>query len=91
MSAVSPTSLNNRRQGDPITRRPSLFNLKQDSVRDGQPDLEFSQQVDKLNALLPHAERDVLAGYLRRAGQDMLALGQYMEDERMGTIRRSGF
>ena len=74
-----------------MARRPSLFNLTQDTVSDGQSDPEFSQQVDKLHALLPHAERDVLAGYLRRAGQDMLAIGQYMEDERTGTIRRSGF
>jgi len=72
-------------------RRPSLFDLTQNTVVNVQPSLNFSQQVDKLHALMPHADRNILAGYLRRAGQDMLALGQYMEDERMGTIRRSDF
>jgi hypothetical protein len=71
-----------------LTRRPSLFNLTLDTVIDIHVDPDFAQQVDKLHALLPHAERDVLAGYLKRAGQDMLAIGQYLEDERMGTIQR---
>ncbi|KAJ7228932.1 hypothetical protein GGX14DRAFT_415824 [Mycena pura] len=48
----------------------------------------FEHQVDKLSDLLPHAERAVLAGYLRRAGQDILAIGQYLEDEKHGTLRR---
>jgi hypothetical protein len=91
MSTVSPTLPNDRRRGDPIARRPSLFNLSQDAVFDVQSDPDFSDQVDRLHALLPHADRDILAGYLRRTGQDMLAIGQYMEDERMGTIRRSDF
>ncbi|KAG1753787.1 uncharacterized protein EDB91DRAFT_1099828 [Suillus paluster] len=43
---------------------------------------EFARQVDKLAALLPKADRTVLAGYLRRAGQDILAIGQYLEDEK---------
>jgi hypothetical protein len=72
-------------------RRPSLFDLTQNTVVNVQPNPNFSHQVDQLHALLPHADRDILAGYLRRAGQDMLAIGQYMEDERMGTIRRSDF
>lgn len=91
MSRVSSTSPNDRRRGDPIARRPSLVNLSQDPVFDIQSDPDFSHQVDKLHALLPHADRDILAGYLRRTGQDMLAIGQYMEDERMGTIRRPDF
>jgi hypothetical protein len=45
-------------------------------------------QVQRLQELLPHADRDVLKKYLRRAGQDILAIGQYLEDERNGTIRR---
>ncbi|KAI0248692.1 hypothetical protein BJV78DRAFT_1085728, partial [Lactifluus subvellereus] len=49
---------------------------------------EFTRQVDKLADLLPHADKQVLAGYLRRAGQDMLAIGQYLEDEKNGRIRR---
>lgn len=50
---------------------------------------EFEQQVDKLHVLVPHADRDTLAGYLRRAGQDILAIGQYIEDEKNGTLKRS--
>ncbi|KAF4602344.1 hypothetical protein EYR40_005549 [Pleurotus pulmonarius] len=50
---------------------------------------DFMKQVDKLSDLLPHADKGVLAGYLRRAGQDMLAIGQYLEDEKNGAIRRA--
>jgi len=45
--------------------------------------------VDKLSDLLPQADRDVLAGYLRRAGQDILAIGQYLEDEKHGVLKRA--
>jgi hypothetical protein len=54
---------------------------------DIRPDPEFIHQVDKLAELLPHADRDVLAGYLRRSGQDILAIGQYLEDEKNGTLK----
>jgi hypothetical protein len=50
-------------------------------------DPEFTKQVDKLAALIPQANRDILAGYLRRAGSDMQAIGQYLEDERTGVVR----
>ncbi|KAF8211418.1 hypothetical protein K438DRAFT_40965 [Mycena galopus ATCC 62051] len=53
------------------------------------PDREFEKQVDKLSDLLPQADRDVLAGYLRRAGQDILAIGQYLEDEKHGVLKRA--
>ncbi len=53
-----------------------------------QDDPEFESQLDKLAVLLPHADRDVLAGYLRRSGQDMVAIGLYLDDEKMGRIRR---
>jgi hypothetical protein len=70
------------------SRRPSLFHR---SVAPTPPSLptgpEFEQQVDKLADLLPHADRAVLAGYLRRAGQDILAIGQYLEDEKNNTLR----
>lgn len=57
-------------------------------VRENSPlDPGFEKQVSKLADLLPHADRAVLAGYLRRSGQDILAIGQYLEDERQGTIR----
>ncbi|KAF9644408.1 hypothetical protein BDM02DRAFT_3102996 [Thelephora ganbajun] len=50
------------------------------------PDAQFDVQLDKLVHLLPHADRNVLAGYLRRSGQDILAVGRYLEDEKNGTI-----
>ena len=52
------------------------------------PDAEFQKKVNKLADLLPHADRAVLAGYLRRAGEDILAIGQYIEDEKNGCLRR---
>ena len=70
-----------------IGRRPSMFDLTLDTVIDIRAEPGFDQQVDKLASLLPHANRDVLAGYLRRAGIDMLAIGQYLEDEKNGTIQ----
>ncbi|KAF9076486.1 hypothetical protein BDP27DRAFT_1526590 [Rhodocollybia butyracea] len=51
-------------------------------------DQDFRRQVDKLSDLMPHADRTVLAGYLRRAGQDILAIGQYLEDEKNGCLRK---
>lgn len=64
-----------------------MFSLSLEPVIDIQSDPEFVRQVDKLTDLLPNADRDVLAGYLRRAGQDILALGQYIEDEKNGMIK----
>jgi hypothetical protein len=64
-----------------------MFDLSLDTVIDIRAEPEFIYQVDKLASLLPHADRDVLAGYLRRAGKDMLAIGQYLEDEKNGTIQ----
>lgn len=69
-----------------MTRRPSLVDghaQQHDSISEA----EFNRQVDKLAALLPKADRNVLAVYLRRAGQDILAIGQYLEDEKNGTFR----
>jgi len=48
---------------------------------------DFNQQLDRLAALLPRADRCILEVYLRRTGQDMLALGQYLEDDKTGTYR----
>jgi hypothetical protein len=50
------------------------------------PDAQFEAQLDKLVDLLPTADRNVLSGYLRRSGQDILAVGRYLEDEKNGTI-----
>ncbi|KAF7301513.1 hypothetical protein MIND_00716700 [Mycena indigotica] len=69
-------------------RRPSLFTPTTSSSSSESRDRAFESQVDKLSDLLPQAERSVLAGYLRRAGQDMLAIGQYLEDEKNGRVRR---
>jgi hypothetical protein len=71
-------------RGGSLARSPSLFTLSPEP----EPAVEFARQVDKLAVLLPQADRSVLAGYLRRAGQDILAIGQYLEDEKNGTIRR---
>jgi hypothetical protein len=50
---------------------------------------EFNDQLEKLVILLPHADKGILAGYLRRSGQDILAVGRYLEDEKNGAIIRS--
>jgi hypothetical protein len=91
---VSPSSFRNSM----VARRPSLnvaaSPTSPSSTRSPrmsaafEADPEFIRQVDKLQDLLPHAERKVLMAYLRRAGQDILAIGQYLEDERNGTIQR---
>jgi len=73
---------------DSLGQPPSLNDTHiLDNVLDIKPDPEFTEQVDKLAALVPQADRNVLAGYLRRAGSDMLAIGQYLEDERTGVVR----
>lgn len=75
-------------RSEALARRPSLANIAQEpTVIDISADPEFARQVDKLADLLPHADREVLAGYLRRAGQDILAIGQYLEDEKNGIIK----
>ncbi|KAG6838014.1 hypothetical protein H0H93_008408 [Arthromyces matolae] len=88
-SYTPPSSISER--NEPLGRRPSLFDLASSPepapIVDIAPDPEFVRQVDKLVHLLPDANRDVLAGYLRRAGQDILAIGQYLEDEKNGTIK----
>ncbi|KAJ7499203.1 hypothetical protein FB451DRAFT_1016574 [Mycena latifolia] len=92
--AASPFSSNaSDRSSAAAARRPSLFTPPSSSSSEsrstaGTPDRDFERQVDKLADLLPQAERGVLAGYLRRAGQDILAIGQYLEDEKNGTLRR---
>ena len=54
---------------------------------DTRANAEFTRQVERLADLLLHADKDVLAGYLSRAGQEMLAIGQYLEDEKNGNVR----
>ncbi|PFH52633.1 hypothetical protein AMATHDRAFT_2028 [Amanita thiersii Skay4041] len=98
MSSVKPFSPKSQAEhNDQITRRPSMVNLPvagtggdappEPDVIDIKMDPEFSRQVDRLADLLPHADRNILAAYLRHAGQDILAIGQYLDDEKNGTLR----
>ncbi|KAI0079697.1 hypothetical protein K474DRAFT_554772 [Panus rudis PR-1116 ss-1] len=80
-------SRRNTHRNSALNRRPSLFSRTPSTTSPPASNPEFEHQVDKLADLLPHVERRVLAGYLRRAGQDMLAIGQYLEDEKNGTVR----
>jgi hypothetical protein len=70
------------------TKRQSPDNTNAKLTGSLQEDPDFVSQVDKLVDLLPQADREVLAGYLRRAGSDLNAIGQYLEDEKNGTVRR---
>lgn len=88
-----PSSASSRRSNS-INQRPSTFARRPspdatsgESVGNLKDDPEFVSQVDKLADLLPHADRGVLAGYLRRAGSDLNAIGQYLEDEKNGSLR----
>ncbi|KAI9508651.1 hypothetical protein F5148DRAFT_864618 [Russula earlei] len=91
-AASSPSSppLPALRRRSNTLKRPSFFGR---SGAGPSPALEatmgadFTRQVERLADLLPHADKDVLAGYLRRAGQDILAIGQYLEDEKNGSVR----
>jgi hypothetical protein len=71
-------------------RRPSLFTSSKpsESASGFRNSAEFNDQLENLIVLLPHADKDTLAGYLRRSGQDILAVGRYLEDEKNGTIIR---
>ena len=97
MLAPSPPSSESTSPSPPIRRRsntlkrPSFFGRSPGPSPDRETALastEFTRQVEKLAELLPHADKDILGGYLRRAGQDILAIGQYLEDEKNGTLRR---
>ncbi|KAG6334384.1 hypothetical protein ID866_4705 [Astraeus odoratus] len=71
-------------------RRPSLFGGRgstPDKQSNTMSEADFNRQLDRLAALLPRADRNVLGVYLRHTGQDMLALGQYIEDDKNGTYR----
>lgn len=89
-------SPNTSHRSSSINRRPSLFTARRPSPNGAissnsagylTEDQEFVSQVDKLADLLPQADRDILAGYLRRAGSDLNAIGQYLEDEKNSTLR----
>jgi hypothetical protein len=88
-SGNAPSSLPMRRRSNTL-KRPSFFGRSAGSSPevDVPTNTEFTRQVERLADLLPHADKDVLAGYLSRAGQDILAIGQYLEDEKNGNVRR---
>ncbi|KAI0773824.1 hypothetical protein C8Q74DRAFT_1368373 [Fomes fomentarius] len=98
--SAAPPPITSQRQSVVPPRRPSLFARARPGHASVIPtgsksaptnmamDSAFERQVDRLADLLPHADRSVLAGYLRRAGEDILAIGQYLEDEKNGTLRR---
>lgn len=47
----------------------------------------FTANLDKVHDVLPHVDRDTLALYLKKAnGDDMRAIGDYLNDERNDTI-----
>lgn len=88
---TSPSPPTSAKRRSSVLRRPSVFTTRTGSGGDGAgaaggspaPDVEvrsspdFVRQVDKLADLLPHVEKHILAGYLRRAGQDILAIGAF--------------
>ena len=86
---VSPSPPMRRRSN--TLKRPSFFGRSAagPAPEPAAPSADFTRQVGRLAELLPHADKDVLAGYLRRAGQDILAIGQYLEDEKNGSVRRN--
>lgn len=95
-SPVTPEAVSHsppmRRRSNTL-KRPSFFGRSagpapEQLELDASTSAEFTRQVERLADLLPHADKDVLAGYLRRAGQDILAIGQYLEDEKNGSLRR---
>lgn len=96
LTKSTPPSTNSHGSNS-INRRPSLFTTKRHSpeaaaiddvpIINIEQDPEFLSQVSKLSDLLPHVDREVLAAYLRRTGSDLIAIGQYLEDEKNGTIR----
>ena len=96
LSSSPPSSGNNpsasltmRRRSNTL-KRPSFFGRSPgpSPELDTPTSTEFTRQVERLADLLPHADKDVLSGYLSRAGQDILAIGQYLEDEKNGNVRR---
>ncbi|KAL5487812.1 hypothetical protein ACEPAI_5920 [Sanghuangporus weigelae] len=50
---------------------------------------DIDVKTANLADLLPHADKGILAGYLRRAGgMDIVAIGRYLEDEEKGALIR---
>ncbi|KAG8852381.1 hypothetical protein FRB96_008727 [Tulasnella sp. 330] len=47
----------------------------------------FNANLDKVQDVLPHVDKDILALYLKRAnGDDIRAIGAYLDDERKGIV-----
>ncbi|TFK74409.1 hypothetical protein BDN72DRAFT_52295 [Pluteus cervinus] len=47
----------------------------------------FEAHVDRLANVIKGIDRQILAGYVERAGSDTLAIGQYLEDNKKGAIK----
>jgi hypothetical protein len=85
-SAASSGSGAKRRSS--VLKRPSVWGRSEAKPAAVANDPDFARQVNKLAEVLPQADKEILAGYLRRAGQDVVAIGQYLEDDRNGRLRR---
>ncbi|KAF9780289.1 hypothetical protein BJ322DRAFT_331530 [Thelephora terrestris] len=84
--SMPPPSNTNAHNAHHVSMPPTSHQQGQNPGQIMPPDAQFNVQLDKLVHLLPRADRNVLAGYLRRSGQDILAVGRYLEDEKNGTI-----
>ncbi|KAH8929105.1 hypothetical protein BT69DRAFT_315803 [Atractiella rhizophila] len=71
-----------------LTARPTISSTKSSFVYgSGKTEDGLSDKLDKLADILPQANRDVLKDYLIRAnGDDLLVVGQYLDDERSGRV-----
>ncbi|KAL4075776.1 hypothetical protein J3A83DRAFT_4157046 [Scleroderma citrinum] len=91
VGSQSSSSGGSPQRSSTVSRRPSLFggrgSTPEKHKSNGMSEDDFNRQLDRLAALLPRAGRHILEIYLRRTGQDMLALGQYIEDDKNGTYR----
>ncbi|KAL5527621.1 hypothetical protein ACEPAG_6422 [Sanghuangporus baumii] len=75
----------------PIKRSPSVApSFAQNGLSQvAESTSDIDVKVAKLADLLPHADKSILAGYLRRAGgMDIVAIGRYLEDEEKGVLIR---
>ena len=84
--SIPPPLNHNSHNSHHISLPPSSHKQGQTPGQTMFPDAQFNVQLDKLMHLLPHVDRNVLAGYLRRSGRDILAVGRYLEDEKNGSI-----
>lgn len=71
--------------GADLVSRPSLSSYRTAGRTD--PPTLFNANLDKVSDVLPHVDRRILAAYLKRAGgDDIKAIGKYLEDDRNGVV-----